>query len=96
MLPHLKNIHYAASNSNFSIGALLSEDMMWTPPPYQRRTRPDLLQEPCHDEKGINDDLSSEDRAAAAPRPAHYQDYYFPDHGSRSGNDGDENSTTPR
>jgi hypothetical protein len=99
MLSPLKNMHYAARKSSYSIGALLSGDMMWTPPPYQRRTRPDLLQEPCHGEKGINDGLSSlEDRAAAPPRSTHYQDYYFPDqqHGSRSGNDGDVNSTTPR
>jgi hypothetical protein len=98
MLSPLKNMHYAASNSTLSNGALLSEDdMMWTPPPYQRRTRPEFRQESCHGEKGINDDLSSEDRAAAPHRPAaHYQDYNFSDHGSRSGNGGDGNSTTPR
>jgi hypothetical protein len=99
MLSPLKNMHYAARRkSSYSIGALLSGDMMWTPPPYQRRTRPELLQEPCHGEKGINDGLSSlEDRAAAPPRSTHYQDYYFPDHGSRIGNDGDgRNSKTPR
>jgi hypothetical protein len=93
----LKTMHYAASNSSFITGALLlSEDMMWTPPPYQRRTRPEFLQEPCHGEMGNNDDLSSEDRAAAPPRLTHYQDYYFSDQGTRSGNDGDGNRTAPR
>jgi hypothetical protein len=96
MSPLKRTMHNAAINSSSIIGAF-SEDMMWTPPPCQRRTRPDLLQEPCHGEKDINDDLSSEDRAAAPPGLlTHYQDYYFPDQSSRSGNDGDENSTTPR
>jgi hypothetical protein len=66
-MPLLETIHNAASNSCFIIGAF-SEDMMRAPP-YQRRTRPELLQEPCHREKRISDDLSSEDRAAAPPRP---------------------------
>jgi hypothetical protein len=92
----LETMHNAASsNSSFIIGAF-SEDMMWAPP-YQRRTRHELLHEPCSDEKGSNDDLSSEDRAAAPPRLIlHYQNYYFPDQSSRSGNDGEENSITPR
>jgi hypothetical protein len=95
--PPLETMHDAARKSSYSIGALLSGDTtMWTPPPCQRRTRPNLLQESCHGEKGINDALSSEDRAAAPPRPTHHQDHCFPDHGSRSGNDGDGNSMTPR
>jgi hypothetical protein len=54
MLP-LETMHNAASNSSFIGGGAFPEDMrMWTPP-YQRRTRPDLLQEePCHGEEGIS------------------------------------------
>jgi hypothetical protein len=85
MLSPLKNRNYAAGSNSTSItGAAFSEDMMWAPT-YQWRTRPELLQEPCHDEKGINDYLSSKDRAAAAPRLTHYQDYYSPDQSSNSG-----------
>ena len=73
-----------------------SEMRMWTPSCRQKTTRAELLEQSCHGEKKINEELSLlEDRAAAAPpRLTHYH-FYFPGQGSRSGDDGDENNTLP-